>query len=97
MLNQLGIRCKYCSHLPVSKRMRAAAYYPRTLPNLYQGAQNIAGIHFSRCTEFPKQILDFLTAERPRKVFSKLEGRIGRICAWNWAFTKTTMRYGCRR
>ena len=71
MLNQLGIRCKYCSHLPVSKRMRAAAYYPRTLPNLYQGAQNIAGIHFSRCTEFPKQILEFLTAERPRKVFSK--------------------------
>lgn len=46
-LGQLGVRCRYCAHLPVSQRGKGAVYYPKTLLNVYQAAQNIAGAHLS--------------------------------------------------
>lgn len=72
MPGQLGIRCRYCSHLPVAGRMRAAVYYPRSLMNLYQGAQNIASVHFQQCTEFPPEVLQRLMEEKPRRDFSRV-------------------------
>lgn len=69
--NQVGIRCRFCGHIPVRGRARGAVYYPRSLMNLYQGAQNIASVHFQACTELPANLLEKFTTERPRKVFSR--------------------------
>jgi hypothetical protein len=70
--NQLGIRCKYCSHLPTSLRAPSASVYPKTLINLYQGAQYIASAHMmKRCVCAPKQLVQEMTLEHRRQTASK--------------------------
>lgn len=69
--NQLGVRCIYCRHLPIKARSKAAVYYPKTIMSLYQGAQNVASVHFPVCSEFPPHILKALEVERTRRNVDK--------------------------
>lgn len=80
-LGQIGVRCRYCAHLPVPIRGRGACYYPKTLVNVYQAAQNIAGAHFRTdmfcCPFVPTCVSLEIDIQKPRRDASKA-GR----CYW---------------
>jgi hypothetical protein len=46
----VGVRCKFCSHLPIRSMARAkgAVYYPKTLISVYQGMYT--GIRIGGCS-----------------------------------------------
>lgn len=55
-VGQVGIRCRYCAHLPVRSRGRGAVYYPWKLSGVSQAAQNIATTHLNTvCAGIPDQ------------------------------------------
>lgn len=74
-LSQIGVRCRYCSHLTVSARGKGAVYYPKSLINVYQAAQNIATAHFNTagycCSFMPPEIAHEIEIQRPRRDASK--------------------------
>jgi hypothetical protein len=54
---QVGIRCRFCSHIPVKKQARASVYYPSKLDCIYQAAQNMASVHLAKyCSFVPEDI-----------------------------------------
>ncbi|GAX26093.1 hypothetical protein FisN_42Lh010 [Fistulifera solaris] len=54
---QVGIRCCFCSHIPVKKQARASVYYPSKLNCIYQAAQNMASVHLAKyCSFVPEDI-----------------------------------------
>ena len=57
-LNQIGIRCRHCAHLPVGKRQKGSTYFPAALLGLYQAAQNMSTTHMQcgLCSEMPTEI-----------------------------------------
>jgi hypothetical protein len=64
-LDQVGIRCKHCSHLPHRLRGRGAGYYPAKLSGVYQAAQNMATNHLNQfCNSIPPEIREQLRALR---------------------------------
>jgi hypothetical protein len=67
-INQVGIRCRHCAHLPISKRQRGCAYFPATTVGLYQAAQNMSTTHIQcgLCSEMPESL---------KTQFAKLLGR----------------------
>lgn len=38
-VGQVGIRCRHCAHLPVSRRQKGSTYFPASLQGCYQAAQ----------------------------------------------------------
>jgi hypothetical protein len=44
-LGQVGIRCKHCAHLPVSRRCKGSIYFPSNKMGIYQAAQNMSSTH----------------------------------------------------
>jgi hypothetical protein len=58
MVNQVGIRCRHCKHLPVSKRQKGSAYFPGSTIGLYQAAQNMSTTHIQcgLCSEMPEKL-----------------------------------------
>ena len=58
ILNQIGIRCRHCAHLPVGKRQKGSTYFPAALLGLYQAAQNMSTTHMQcgLCSEMPVEI-----------------------------------------
>lgn len=75
-LRQIGVRCRYCAHLRLDFRGKGAVYYPRSLINVYQAAQNIAGAHFSPgrycCPFAPGDIIEQISIQKPRRDSSKV-------------------------
>ncbi|KAL3939790.1 MAG: hypothetical protein SGBAC_005543 [Bacillariaceae sp.] len=56
-LAQVGIRCKWCSHLPTQCRSPGAVYYSATVDGLYQAAQNTVKNHLCKeCRHIPPDI-----------------------------------------
>jgi hypothetical protein len=57
-LNQVGIRCRHCAHVPTMQRMKGAVYFPSTTLGLYQAAQNMCSSHLQcgLCPEMPESI-----------------------------------------
>jgi hypothetical protein len=57
-LKQVGIRCKHCANLPLKHRKRGSVYFPFSLLDIYQAAQNIASSHFfqDNCSEISVEI-----------------------------------------
>jgi hypothetical protein len=55
-LNQVGIRCRYCAHVPTSERLKGAVYFPSSTMGFYQAAQNMNSTHLQcgLCPEMPK-------------------------------------------
>ena len=58
LINQVGIRCRHCAHLPISKRQRGSAYFPASTIGLYQAAQNMSTTHIQcgLCSEMPESL-----------------------------------------
>jgi hypothetical protein len=55
-LNQVGIRCRHCAHVPTSKRLKGAVYFPSSTMGFYQAAQNMNSTHLQcgLCPEMPE-------------------------------------------
>ena len=74
-LGQIGVQCRYCAHLRVSDRGKGSVYFPKTLVNVYQAAQNIAGAHFNCddyiCPFVPIDVVLKLDVQRPKRDASK--------------------------
>ena len=59
-VGQVGIRCKHCAHLPISKRQKGSTYYPSCKMGIYQAAQNMSSTHLQcgLCSFTPDRIKD---------------------------------------
>jgi len=57
-IDQVGIRCRHCAHIPDSQRQKGSTYFPATLSGLYQAAQNMSTVHLQcgACSEMPESI-----------------------------------------
>ncbi len=77
MLGQVGIRCRYCGHLPVSKRRKGSTYFPSSLMGIYQAAQNFAVEHlFSDiCPELPPEVRDLASMYANKKAAASAAGK----------------------
>lgn len=69
---QVGIRCKYCAHIPLADRRKASVSYPKTLLAVYRAAQNIASTHLlddaeEGCTFVPTAVRKELEIQRPQR------------------------------
>jgi hypothetical protein len=58
VMNQVGIRCCHCKHVPVGRRKKGSTYFPSTLMGLYQAAQNLSVEHLQSglCNELPPDV-----------------------------------------
>lgn len=72
VLGQVGIRCRFCSHIcPVDARERGSTYYPHTLVGIYQAAQILSQQHLlETCTFVPPQVREELCALKNKKSFA---------------------------
>jgi hypothetical protein len=75
--NQIGIRCRHCSHLPVGRRQKGATYFPNATLGLYQAAQNMSTTHMQcgLCSEMPFEIKQQFAHLISTKVASSGAGR----------------------
>jgi hypothetical protein len=76
-LGQIGIRCRHCAHLPVSRRQKGSSYFPATTMGLYQAAQNMSTTHLQCgvCTEMPESIKEEFVRLMSSKLASSGAGR----------------------
>lgn len=76
-IGQVGIRCRHCSHLPVSHRQKGSTYFPASLLGLYQAAQNMSTSHIQvgLCSEMPDMIKHQFAHLLSTKVASSGAGR----------------------
>jgi hypothetical protein len=70
-LGQVGIRCRHCAHIPVSRRQKGSTYFPSNKLGIYQAAQNMSTAHIQcgLCTEMPEEIklkfMEIMSAKKP--------------------------------
>ena len=57
-LNQVGLRCIHCRHLPIRKRVKRAVCYPSSVGRVYHSVSDFKFDHMSSCRELPKEIRD---------------------------------------
>lgn len=68
-LNQVGIRCRHCKHLPPNKRKKGSVYFPFSVVGFYQAAQNMGSSHFhgeschEMSPELKKEFVDILACK----------------------------------
>jgi hypothetical protein len=55
-LGQIGIRCRYCAHIPKGARAGRSASFPSSLDRIYQSLTMMLRDHFGRCTGMPLPI-----------------------------------------
>jgi hypothetical protein len=57
-LDQVGIQCGHCAHVPMQKRQIGSAYFPATLMGFYQAAQNMLSTHIQcgKCESLPESV-----------------------------------------
>ena len=53
---QVGLRCRHCANVPKPARARGSIYYSKTIDGVYQIAQNMSKLHFSKCQRIPKPV-----------------------------------------
>lgn len=52
---QVGIRCKFCAHLPHSNRVGRSSCFPSSVDRIYQSVTMMIREHFPICPEFPDE------------------------------------------
>jgi hypothetical protein len=75
---QVGIRCRHCSHLPISRRQKGSTYFPASLQGIYQAAQNMSTTHLQcgLCSEMPDAIKNEFARLLATKVARPGAGRL---------------------
>mmetsp|Transcript_16399 Transcript_16399/g.23137 ORF Transcript_16399/g.23137 Transcript_16399/m.23137 type:complete len:620 (-) Transcript_16399:96-1955(-) len=51
---QVGIRCRFCAHLPHSERASRSSSFPSSLSRIYQSLTMMLRDHFPKCTAMPE-------------------------------------------
>ena len=54
---QVGIRCRFCAHLPPSSRSGRSSAFPSSLRQIYQSFTMMLRDHFSNCEAIPSSVL----------------------------------------
>jgi hypothetical protein len=54
---QVGIRCRFCAHLPPSSRSGRSSAFPSSLRQIYQSFTMMLRDHFSNCEAIPSAVL----------------------------------------
>jgi hypothetical protein len=77
VLGQVGIRCRHCAYLPVSRRTKGSTYFPATVLGIYQAAQNMSTTHIQCgvCSEMPPELKREFAQHLACKVASSGAGR----------------------
>jgi len=52
-LGQVGIRCRFCAHLPVGSRAGRSSSFPSSLDRIYQSLTMMLRDHFGNCNAMP--------------------------------------------
>lgn len=58
VLNQLGMRCRYCAHRMASGRSGRSSAFPSSLRQIYQSFTMMLRDHFSGCEAIPSHLLE---------------------------------------
>jgi hypothetical protein len=76
-LNQVGIQCRHCAHLPVNQRQKGSTYFPASIMGLYQAAQNMSVTHMQTgtCSEMTAGLKQELVKLGTMKVNNSTGGR----------------------
>ena len=56
VLNQVGIRCRFCAHRHAKDRAVAAMSYPTTVSGIYESVKRWQRVHQSVCQDVPEEI-----------------------------------------
>jgi hypothetical protein len=58
VLDQVGIRCHHCAHVPMRNRQIGSTYFPATMMGFYQAAQNMLSTHIQcgKCEALPESV-----------------------------------------
>jgi hypothetical protein len=59
---QLGIRCRFCAHMPASARSGRASAFPSSLRQIYQSFTMMLRDHFVSCEAIPASTLEQFTS-----------------------------------
>ena len=72
--SQVGVRCRFCAHIPRRNRAPRSQSYPSTLSRIYQSLTMMMREHFPKCQEMPKDVaLKFDTLKKnPKSVGSSV-------------------------
>ena len=54
--DQVGIRCRFCAHLPHQARGSRSSSYPSSISRIYQSFTMMIRDHFSKCNDMPPDI-----------------------------------------
>eukprot|EP00797_Seminavis_robusta_P029447 Sro595_g172640.1 n/a (750) ;mRNA; r:24793-27458 len=57
-LDQVGVRCRFCAHLPHGERVNRSSAFPSRLNKLYQSFNMMVRDHFAHCTEIPHDTME---------------------------------------
>uniref|UniRef100_A0A7S3L346 Uncharacterized protein n=1 Tax=Amphora coffeiformis TaxID=265554 RepID=A0A7S3L346_9STRA len=76
-IDQVGIRCRHCAHLPISRRQKGSTYFPSSLQGIYQASQNMSTTHMQcgLCDHMPNEIKNEFSRLLATKVSSSGAGR----------------------
>lgn len=55
---QVGIRCKFCAHLPHRERTGRSSSFPSSTDRIYQSLTMMLRDHFTKCTAMPPEMRD---------------------------------------
>ena len=56
LFKQVGIRCRFCAHLPYKRRAGRSSCYPSSTDRIYQSVTMMIREHFPICDEFPEHV-----------------------------------------
>ena len=55
-VNQVGLRCRFCAHLPYRARVVRSSCFPSSICRIYQSLTMMIREHYSRCPAMPEEI-----------------------------------------
>ena len=61
-LGRIGLRCRYCTHLPAVRRAKGAVSYPHSIRVVHQSVRNWLRYHFRQCSMIPHDIVESYSA-----------------------------------
>lgn len=56
LLGQVGIRCRFCAHLPHRERTGRSSSFPSSINRIYQSLTMMLRDHFTKCSAMPQQM-----------------------------------------
>jgi hypothetical protein len=76
--HQVGIRCRFCAHLPRMDRVRRATTFPSSIARLHHSVSMMSREHFLKCPEVPNDIKTTFKTLREKQDASSPENKSSR-------------------